>query len=572
MSRVLGIDLGTTNSAVAVIENGKPHILENAQGERTTPSVVSFTTEDDYLVGRAAKHRAAQEPQLTVSSIKRFMGTSFEERKQERAAVPYVTAHAADGSTCVKIKTHERTNAEIQQKVHELVAEKGARCGMNYLIDDIDGREYSPTEISSFILRALKADAEVRLGEPAEDAVITVPAYFNDAQRQATRQAGKMAGLNVLRIISEPTAAALAYGAGSPELDETVLVFDLGGGTFDVSLLRIEHGVFRVLATAGDNHLGGDDWDWRLANYAAEEYRALHGIDLREDPVALQQLREEAARVKIALSTEEQAAFEIPTVAHAGKTHDSLSLSVTRERFEGMTEPLRRRIDLAMKEIMHEVEQCGCKLDQAVLVGGSTRMPTIRALVQRWTGLAPNTSVNPDEAIALGAAVQGGLLTGEVQGVSLVDVTPLSLGVETKGGLVRVLIPRHTPVPTQAARTFMTTEDGQTAVSINVVQGERSIAADNKSLGTFRLEGIPALPAGKAKVEVIFDIDANNILSVVAREQVTGTSPSSSSWDPAKCSAFWQTPRATASKTPRVNSSSQWKKRRTRSCGARAAP
>lgn len=522
MGRVIGIDLGTTNSAVAIIEGGMPRILENAESERTTPSVVSFLTEEEFIVGSAARERASLFPLQTVSSIKRFIGTSFEERKHERDAVSYVTEHAADGGVCIKIKTHERSNDEIQQKVHELVAEKGARCGMNYLIDDIDGHEYSPVDISSFLLEKLKADAEQKLGGPVDAAVITVPAYFNDAQRQATRLAGKEAGLDVLRIISEPTAAALAYGAGSPELDETILVFDLGGGTFDVSLLSIEHGVFRVLATAGDNHLGGDDWDWRLANYAAEAFKKQYGVDLRDDTLALQSLREASAQAKIELSDKSEAVIAKRGIVEVDDCRIDLEIPITRERFEGMTEPLRRRIDVCMKEIMSAVEHNGIAIDKVVLVGGSTRMPAIRELVRRWTSLEPDISVNPDEAVALGAAVQAGMLTGDVQGVELFDVTPLSLGVETRGALVRVLIPRHTPVPVQTSRTFMTTEENQTAVQINIVQGERSIAADNKSLGMFRLEGIPPLPAGKAKIEVIFDIDVNNILSVVAREQVTG--------------------------------------------------
>ena len=522
MGGVVGIDLGTTNSAVAVIEDGKPRILANIEGEPTTPSVVSFLTEEEFVVGKIAKERASQFPQLTINSIKRFMGASFEECKHEREAVSFTTMHAADGGVCIKIKTHERSDEEIQQKVRELVAEKGARCGMNYIIDDIDGHEYSPVEISSFILEKLKADAEAALGESVDSAVITVPAYFNDAQRQATRLAGKKAGLNVLRIISEPTAAALAYGAGSPELDETILVFDLGGGTFDVSLLRIEHGVFRVLATAGDNHLGGDDWDWRLANYAAEEFKKQHGLDLRDDVLTLQNLREAATQAKIDLSSKAETVIEKRDIAVIDGTQVDLNVPITRDRFEGMAESLRLRIDICMKEISNATERNSVTIDKAVLVGGSTRIPAIRELVKRRTSLEPDTSVNPDEAVALGAAIQAGMLTGDVQGVELFDVTPLSLGVETRGGLARVLIPRHTPVPVQVSRMFMTTEEAQTAVSINIVQGERGIAADNKSLGTFRLEGIPPLPAGKAKVEVIFDIDVNNILSVVAREQVTG--------------------------------------------------
>ncbi|MGI6034112.1 MAG: Hsp70 family protein, partial [Coriobacteriales bacterium] len=519
MERILGIDLGTTNSAMAALDGGSPYIIENAQGERVTPSVVSFTTETESIVGSRAAQRAGDFPTLTVSSIKRFIGTRYDECELERTSAPYVTAHARDGGVCVKIKTHERTPDEIQARVEKMVAERGARLGMDYLIDDIDGTEYSPEQISALILGKLKEDAKEHTGFDFADAVITVPANFNDAQRQATRRAGELAGFNVRRIISEPTAAALAYGAGSPDKDENVLIFDLGGGTFDVSLLQIQKGVFRVIATHGDNHLGGDDWDRTLMKHLADAYQSERGRELADDAESLQALKEAADAVKIALSGAEKATAKL--AADAGE--QPLEVTVTRQQFEDMTSSLRARLTLSLEAILRDAREKDVLPTRAVLVGGSTRIPSVRQVVERVTGLAPDTSVNPDEAVALGAAIQGGLLSGEIQGIELIDVTPLSLGVETKGGFTQTIIKRHTPIPTQAALTFMTTEDDQERVSVNVLQGERTMAADNKSLGTFTLDGLPPAPAGRVKVEIIFDIDANGIVTVVAREPISGT-------------------------------------------------
>ncbi len=521
MDKILGIDLGTTNSAVAMIVNGQPQIVENSEGDRTAPSIVSFLTEDHYIVGKKAKERASEYPQVTVNSIKRFIGCSYEERTSEKDSMSYTTARAADGGICVQIKMHERSHEEIQNKVHELVAAHGARMGMNYVIDDIDGREYSPTQISSAILTELKQDAEAQTGETFSKAVISVPAYFNDSQRQATRIAGEQAGLDVMRIINEPTAAALAYGSGFPDLDETVLVFDLGGGTFDASLLRIDHGLFNVLATSGDNRLGGDDWDWRLATHIADCCKKETGYDPRSDASMLNHLKQLANTAKVELSNSEMTVVRIPIPSNNEST-GLFEIPITRKRFEGMTQGLRMRIKNTLQEIMRVLEKQELELDKVVLVGGSTRMPAIRSLVETYTGIKPDTSVNPDEAIALGAAVQGALLSGEIKGIQLQDVTPLSLGIKIKGGLVATIIPRSSSVPVQESRTFTTTEDDQTSVIIEVVQGERGIAADNKHLGSFRLENLPKHPAGTVKIEVIFSIDSNNILSVVAREKSLG--------------------------------------------------
>jgi molecular chaperone DnaK len=465
MAKVVGIDLGTTNSVVAVMEGSQPVVIANAEGSRTTPSVVAFTKTGERLVGQLAKRQAVTNPDRTISSIKRHMGTNY------------------------KVK--------------------------------IDGKDYTPEEISAMILQKLVNDASTYLGERVTKAVITVPAYFNDAQRQATKNAGKIAGLEVLRIINEPTAAALAYGLDKKG-NETILVFDLGGGTFDVSILEVGDGVFEVKATNGDTHLGGDDYDRRIVDYLIQEFRKEQGIDLRNDRQAMQRLTEAAEKAKIELSSMVQTSINLPFITADQNGPKHLDVTLTRAKFEELTSDLTDRCVQPFKNALADAKLDVSKIDEVVLVGGATRMPAIQELVRKLTGKEPHQGVNPDEVVAVGAAIQAGVLSGEVHDVVLLDVTPLSLGLETLGGVFTKLIERNTTIPTRKTQIFTTAEDGQTSVDIHVLQGEREMAADNKTLGRFRLEGIPPAPRGVPQIEVTFDIDANGIVNVSAKDLGTG--------------------------------------------------
>ena len=485
MGKTIGIDLGTTNSCVAVLEGGEPTVLENSEGGRTTPSVVAFNDKDERLVGTVAKRQAVMNPENTIFSIKRFMGRKEAEVKEEETMIPYKVEAGPNGDVRV----------------------------------DVRGKQYSPPEISAMILGKLKADAEAKLGETVDSAVITVPAYFNDDQRQATKDAGKIAGLDVKRIINEPTAASLAYGLDKEDTDQTILVFDLGGGTFDVSVLEIGDGVFDVKSTAGDNHLGGDNFDKAIVDWLVAEFKKDQGVDLAADKNSLQRLYEAAEKAKIELSSAQETQINIPFITAVEGQPKHLDIKLTRSKLNELTSDLLDRVVGPVKQALSDAD---ASVDHVVLVGGMTRMPAVRDKVTELTGKEPHQGVNPDEAVAVGAAIQAGVLAGDVKDVLLLDVTPLTLGIETKGGVMTKLIERNTTIPSRKSEVFSTAEDNQPSVEIHVLQGEREMAAYNKSLGKFQLTGIPPAPRGMPQIEVTFDIDANGIINVTAKDLGTG--------------------------------------------------
>ncbi|PKD43830.1 molecular chaperone DnaK [Rhodohalobacter barkolensis] len=488
MGKIIGIDLGTTNSCVSVMEGGEPVVIQNSEGGRTTPSVVAFSKDGERLVGAPAKRQAITNPDKTVSSIKRFMGRMFGEVKDEIDQVSYKVVKGDDGTARV----------------------------------EIDDRKYAPQEISAMVLQKMKQTAEEYLGEEVKEAVITVPAYFNDAQRKATQEAGKIAGLDVKRIINEPTAASLAYGLDKKDQDQTIIVYDLGGGTFDVSVLDLGDGVFEVKSTSGDTHLGGDDFDQRVINFLADEFKKDEGIDLRKDPMAMQRLKDAAEKAKIELSSSQKTNVNLPFITATDSGPKHLNIDLTRSKFEQLVDDLVKKTITPCEKALKDAGITKNEIDQVILVGGSTRIPKIQEVVKEFFGKDPSKGVNPDEVVAVGAAIQGGVLTGDVDDVVLLDVTPLTLGIETLGGVMTKLIEANTTIPTSKKETFSTAADNQSSVEIHILQGERAKAQDNRTLGRFHLDGIPPAPRGVPQIEVTFDLDANGVLNVSAKDKGTG--------------------------------------------------